>query len=157
MSASDYTPMPEVEAYRSPQDFLRILNVRLRKAYMAAGSSDPNSEDKLVKEAEAINSLARKLDLSVMKRLSTDAESSKHYPKLQELVRLLEEIVDTERSGLHADHYLYKAAKRIRRRIRQRADDVRKAGEQKIKHIKKEEKILAKAKEHVGHMLGKKV
>jgi hypothetical protein len=155
------------ETALNPREALNLLYLKLRNAYSKVASAKPGdvkADKEIIQEVDMMENIMQKLDFGLIRKLRDDASiDSNKFTELQELERLLNEIVLGKKITLRKDHYLYRTAKRIRNSVRGSKNKAQREGTLKLREIqkkqeqmKREQQKLLKEKVEANEKAGRK-
>ena len=141
----------------TPSELLTKIYNMLRSAYSCVGGSTPDSSRQLTKNAEAIGDLVEKLDISLLKKLFSDAEKyTEHFEKLKKLEELSEEIVSAERNRIKKARFILGVAKKVRNKIKRIELKSLRKGRKEMSEGKREANSAAVKMQRAAKMTGAK-
>ena len=110
-----------LDTLMNPQQVLNLMYNRLRNAYSLvsnAHAGDVETDEKILKEIDAISALSENLDTSFIRRVANDASlDAKSHASLHKLHELMEEMEKDKRASRRNQARLFRSARKLRRHI----------------------------------------
>ncbi len=152
--------MARVDTVLSPRELLDRMYERLRNAYGKVLSAQPGSvetDEQIVSELEALEALMQKLDISILRKLQSDtARNRGSFEKMQEMEKIVDDIINGKKEGIRKEHYIYRTAKRLKGFVKSEKSKTKRKGTIKLDQIRKEKEKLEKEKKEAQEMAGRK-
>jgi hypothetical protein len=152
--------MPTVDTALSPREVLNRLYAALRAAYLKVNAAKPGdvlADRGIISDIATIEALSQKLSYSFIKKLKDDSNIDVNsLEKLKEIERILDEIVSGKRNTIRQDHFVYRAAKHLRRVVRGQERKNKRQGYAKLRQITQDEMKLKTQKKEAFDKIGVK-